>query len=527
MNLFVKQLSTTTTTTTMLTLLLWTARISWSCATSTSGMTTRGLRVNKCNRNPQLKQCQQSCGCECDEYWNVKSSTLCKDVCKKINNESPIDALPWCTNYNVIDACDGKFSDKWKGKWKNSMIEAVMDVTYMKAYGRNFTLNFFTDTNRSVDDELLPLALVIHGGGFNSGSKNNCKIIEDSLEVASRGYRTIAINYPMCGAYWSHVDKEFPVPEFGTVQGSGWYAWDADKPLYPPALGLQDEQCKWGGAHPGAHPDQYNQAAEVANLAGRYAMEFAHNKAQEWGIDVDSTICHGTSAGAITCYEMVLFDTTIRYRLNVSGIPSSIPELDDLKVDVAAGRAGALSFPMGRNVTQDTVDTMSPHAAVYNLHGVDDDVVPIEGARFFMNVLAEYDVPHYLNEVEGQGHSLEDWQFDVSHPERLNEMFAFIDDYLPPNKPLCDKISKKKECKNTDGCTYVTKPKKVGECWNRKQKNYPKYDCPVLSDNKGECLGLRNNKDKKMCKFKKVANPNLGCQKEKSKFFSKMNEIKK
>merc|ERR1712241_746295 len=220
-------------------------------------------------------------------------------------------------------------------------------------------------------DERLPLALVIHGGGFNSGSKNNCKIIEDALEVASRGYRTIAINYPMCGAYWSYVDKSLPVPDFGTVAGSGWHAWDADEPLYPPALGQQDEQCKWGAAHPNAHPEQYKQAAEEASLAGRYAMQFAQNKAEEWGIDVDQTICHGTSAGAVTCYEMLLFTTTVRYKQYVSGLPS-LPELDELKVDVAAGRAGALTFPLGRNVTQETVDVMSPSAAVYDLHGVDD-----------------------------------------------------------------------------------------------------------------------------------------------------------
>jgi len=371
------------------------------------------------------------CGCECDEYWNTKSGQLCKDVCEGINNASPIDEFSWCMDYDVIAACDenfdgpSKFSEKWAGKWSNSTIEATMNIPYMKAYGRDFKLNFFTDTRFPVEEEELPLALVIHGGGFNSGSKNNCKIIEDSLEFASRGYRTIAIEYPMCGVYWSHVDKNLPIPDFGTVEGSGWHDWDADEPLHSPGLGEQDDQCQWGAAHPGAHPEQYKQAAEVANLAGRYAMEFAHDKAQEWGIDTDRTVCHGSSAGASSCNEIVLFDTSIRYKQEVSGLPSST-DLDQLKVDVAAGRAGALTFPLGHNVTQDTVDTMPPYAAIYDLHGILDDVVPIEAARFFMDVLAEYNIPHNLTEVKEGGHSLEDIPNDSTKCLHLSMNISYL-----------------------------------------------------------------------------------------------------
>merc|ERR1712232_804525 len=142
-----------------------------------------------------------------------------------------------------------------------------------------------------------------------------------------------------------------------------------------------------------------------------------------------------------------------------------------------------------------------------------DDVVPIEAARFFMDILEEYDVPHHLEEVAKEGHSLEDWQFDVAHPERLDEMFAFVEDYLPPSD-ACKSILDKNECRSTAGCKYVTRPKKIGTCINRKENTYPKFDCPALSDNKDDCLALRNNKGKKMCKFKKVPNPNLGCQKK-------------
>jgi len=413
---------------TMLALLLI-ANISWSngAAGNLRGLTANTLQ-NRCRTPGQVNSqlCQQACRCECDEYWNW-NNTVCINVCDKIDNLAPADILPWCGGYDVLDECDEE------GKWINSSVQADMDITYMRAYGRDFKLNFFTDTNRDPETELLPLALVIHGGGFNSGSKNNCKIIESAREVASRGYRTIAINYPMCGTYWSYVNPADPVPDFGSEENenSGWHAWDADEPLYPPYIGQQDEQCNDGAASSKAHPEQYKQAVEVANRAGRYAIEYAHNRSIEWGIDVDKTICHGASAGAVTCYEMLLFNTTVQYKPNKSGLPLLPPELDELQVDVAAGRAGGLSVgPDIRGVTQETVDAMSPLAAVYDLHGDKDPIMPIESAEFLMDVMEEYNIPHYLRVVKGGGHSLIEWQFNSSHPERLDEMFLFFDKTL-------------------------------------------------------------------------------------------------
>ena len=110
----------------------------------------------------------------------------------------------------------------------------------------------------------------------------------------------------------------------------------------------------------------------MANRAGRYAIQYAHGMAEEWGIDVDRTVCYGNSAGAVSCYEMLLWDTTVRFKPNTTGLPLE-PELDAFKIDVAAGRAGGLAVPREvRAVTQETVDAMLPTAALYDLQGQKD-----------------------------------------------------------------------------------------------------------------------------------------------------------
>eukprot|EP00547_Thalassionema_nitzschioides_P001532 CAMPEP_0194207418 /NCGR_PEP_ID=MMETSP0156-20130528/6169_1 /TAXON_ID=33649 /ORGANISM="Thalassionema nitzschioides, Strain L26-B" /LENGTH=774 /DNA_ID=CAMNT_0038934179 /DNA_START=650 /DNA_END=2971 /DNA_ORIENTATION=+ len=298
----------------------------------------------------------------------------------------------------------------------------------MRAYGHDFKLNFFTDTARN--DEFLPLAIVIHGGGFNSGSKDNCKIIESAREFASRGYRTIAINYPLCGAYWNGTDVNEDVAPFGS---GPWHAWDAEEPLYPLGVGQQHPQCKKGAASRQAHPEQYMQAQEVANRAARYAIQYAHSRAEEWGIDVERTVCNGASAGAVTCYEMFLFNTTVSFRPESTGL-EPVLELDQIKINVAAGRAGGLSTPPEvRAVTDETVAVMAPGAAIYDLHGDEDVTVPITSAEFLVETLDEFGIPAELDIAAGEGHSLFPWQFNKSHPERLNAMFDFIETYLPDN----------------------------------------------------------------------------------------------
>merc|ERR1712232_766022 len=113
----------------------------------------------------------------------------------------------------------------------------------------------------------------------------------------------------------------------------------------------------------------------------------------------------------------------------VTGLPI-LPELDNIKINVVAGRAGGLTVaPEVRGVTQDTVDAMAPGAAIYDLHGDNDTVVDISATYFLQETMENFNIPMELVVAEGEGHSLFEYQF-LENPDILDYMFTFIADNL-------------------------------------------------------------------------------------------------
>ena len=58
------------------------------------------------------------------------------------------------------------------------------DVEYLTAFGATFKL----DVIEPDTDDVLPLAVIIHGGSFIGGDKNQNEVF--AVDWASRGYRT-------------------------------------------------------------------------------------------------------------------------------------------------------------------------------------------------------------------------------------------------------------------------------------------------------------------------------------------------
>jgi len=152
-------------------------------------------------------------------------------------------------------------------------------------------------------------------------------------------------------------------------------------------------------------------------------MKFLHDRAAMIKIDTSKTVCHGDSAGAITCYASLFFNTTRIKHPNITNALVPDPDLDQYKINVAAACAGG--FDTSMNVTQDSID-LAPGAAVWDLHGTEDDVVPLEMSDKLMEVAAEFGVPHDQVVIEGGGHGITQYlRGDV-----LEEMFDFIFEHL-------------------------------------------------------------------------------------------------
>ena len=178
--------------------------------------------------------------------------------------------------------------------------------------------------------------------------------------TSSHSEGAININYPVCENYWQGAANQ-------------QHPWNATAPLE-----TTHPNCAEG--HPAGTPlwfVWYKQ--EVASRAARYAIKWAHDRANAgaFAIDTATTVCHGSSAGSITCLDAFLFNTTVSYANAVApaeqdaeGFPQQVnllvpnADLDYIKID---GHIG-MSFGDHRNLTQETVDAMAPNASAYIMH---------------------------------------------------------------------------------------------------------------------------------------------------------------
>jgi len=274
------------------------------------------------------------------------------------------------------------------------------DIPFMTAYGQTYKLDMYGDRNAVGKQQ--PLAIIVHGGGFQGGDKANNKVMYKAKLFAERGFRAVSINYPLCKDMFDHTT--------GLL-----HPWDAEQPTNG-----DNSRCK--GVAVGTDdlpPEVRDTLPEPAARAVRLAIKFMHELAIPLDIDTTKTVCSGGSAGAITCYASLFFNTTRINHPNITNALVPDPDLDRYKINVAAGHAGG--FPTEMNVTQDSID-LAPGAAVWDLHGDEDHVVPLAWSDRLMEIADQFGLPHGQVVVEGAGHSMTEYlQGDI-----LEGMFDFI-----------------------------------------------------------------------------------------------------
>lgn len=72
---------------------------------------------------------------------------------------------------------------------KNTKVTQISDVVYNKDKGRSLHLDAFLNRARKRN----PAVIMIHGGGWRSGNKNQMQVL--AKEIASKGYSCFAIEY--------------------------------------------------------------------------------------------------------------------------------------------------------------------------------------------------------------------------------------------------------------------------------------------------------------------------------------------
>jgi len=274
----------------------------------------------------------------------------------------PEDAIPARTTKVVC--CSTCFEINAPGLKKQS------GVQYTTAYGLPWVLDIVEPEDTGV---MLPLAVIVHGGGFKGGARISNEVW--AIDWANRGYRVINVDYPLCKHYWRGTDQQ-------------QHPWGATASLtdsvHPDcAGGLPDAEAPaWFSMN----------MAEVASRAVRHAVKWAHDEAAEGMLNIDTanTVCHGSSAGSLTCLQTFLYNTTVSYANELAaaeqaaaGLPqqtnllSPDPGLDYIKLAAHVG----MSFGDLRNITQETVDAMAPGASAWVIHDWKDEWQPVTGLQ--------------------------------------------------------------------------------------------------------------------------------------------------
>jgi acetyl esterase/lipase len=264
------------------------------------------------------------------------------------------------------------------------------DSTYNVVYGTAVNFNGGTDTlmmdiytPRCNDPQQIsrrPLLLVIHGGAFVEGSKNDPSVTYISKEFAKRGYVTANINYRL-GFVSDDTARTCNYPNYNCV-----YATDT---------------AEWYRA--------YYRGIQDAKGALRYMI----NRNQFYRIDTSNIFVMGESAGAFIALGVALMDTLIE-KPAPTGAIAAAPNPDASTLNCSYNAAQTFSQPSvarpdlgppNGNIEPTTIDytikavgnifggmltdllqyrqANTPAPAIYSFHQPCDPVVPIDQGRVY------------------------------------------------------------------------------------------------------------------------------------------------
>lgn len=224
-----------------------------------------------------------------------------------------------------------------------------------------------------------PAILLVHGGGFVAGSRNEPLLIEACERMARRGYTCVSIDYRLDG------DDPVIVPPWNVIEIG---AQLAGFPL-PTAVAAATEDA-WT-----AHQWM------VAN-------------ADALGIDPARIGVGGTSAGAGT-------SLLLGYVLNKFGIapPGSVAAVFDMW-----GSMGDPALMVGTD------------APLLVAHGANDGVVPVADALGLEARALEVGLPHEVHIVAGAGHGFDIFTQEVAPGDTMFDRFvAFFAAHVAPPPP--------------------------------------------------------------------------------------------
>ena len=242
-----------------------------------------------------------------------------------------------------------------------------------------------------------PAMLVVHGGGFTSGSRTSARYTEPAQYFAERGWVTMSIDYRVAGQKGTLPDEWIDfvnsnIPAQGQAQGFA---------LYP--------------------------AARDAKAA----LRWLHANAAEYQIDTARVAAFGGSAGAFLAV-MLGTSATDDFVAEISLDDDPTLETTNLSAEASVhvvldhwGGPGHLEILEGIDGVSRFDETDVP---ILIVHGTADPTVPYEQSERLAAAYEQTGVPYELYPVEGGGHGI--WNASIEGQSLSELAFDFMVEHL-------------------------------------------------------------------------------------------------
>jgi acetyl esterase/lipase len=263
-----------------------------------------------------------------------------------------------------------------------SSVRAQRNLEYGRAGGESLKLDIYSPKKPAGK---LPVVVWIHGGSWNSGSKDFCPI----GFMAAQNLAIVSIDYRLTEA------APFPAQLHDCKGAIRWLRANADK------YDLDADHIGIFGASAGGHL-----ALLLATTADRPEME-------------------GGVGGNLNFSSLVQCVCAFYPPTDLNRLVSDARTRADENGEVARLIGGAVAQNVDKALAASPLTYVDSNCApVFLMHGGKDKLVPPEQSRFFYDALLKAGVEAHLEIIPDKGHGI------IAPPPVAREIYRFFDEHL-------------------------------------------------------------------------------------------------
>lgn len=253
---------------------------------------------------------------------------------------------------------------------------------HTKVSKTSLQLDFYEPID-ALEGLLRPIIVLVHGGGFFRGSRQEPAIVRAATEYAARGYTAMSISYRLgCGPEWCETGIAGPFPVV------------SDRVAAYQKLIDQVETVQFVGPE-NKEVDGYVRLGQAAALDDTLtAFDWLVEQAESRLLDLSRLVMFGGSAGSLNSLHTAY-------------------ALDDLGID-ALSVAAVIDHWGSFNLDDDDIDTdgtafmEAGEAPIFIVHGAADKAIPMSKSQEIVQRAKEIGIHVELNVVAEGGHGFKE-----------------------------------------------------------------------------------------------------------------------